>query len=462
MARAKSVNSKQREFLAGVSREALADWVAALAKELPDVQRRLDLFAARNSDADSAAATYRATILTLTKSRNRNPQKRAREARINFENMVNSLMADFQAGRLALVLDVVPEVLLALDVFLRDHADPQAKVRELLPKLTELHLEAATELRPGGERLAEQLVNVAREGLTAGLFREAAFTYRDVLGDEGLARYRELIEPDWRAAVGPAGRRSWQLRSQVAGQMMAWARAQESPTLRAGETAKILRGLAVGAEDFLEAAESFIRAGDAEAARETLEAGFSLATSQRVAPGTLLALASSLMESADPEKAKTLAWATFTTQPSRASYLLLLQAGAATGQTEVLREQAMTLARARSADLALDLLLADGRLADAAEVVKAGRLSENGWVLWATEMETIAPAESMSAWFRVADIHAAQLGGTGSELAIRSVQRARRVAGAEQFTAEWSAFCERHRRRGIMLSQIRAALGHGD
>ena len=49
--------------------------VAALAKELPDVQRRLDLFAARNSDAESAAATYRATIVTLTKSRNRNPQK---------------------------------------------------------------------------------------------------------------------------------------------------------------------------------------------------------------------------------------------------------------------------------------------------------------------------------------------------------------------------------------------------
>jgi len=458
MARPKSVNDKQREFLAGVSREALADWVAALAKELPDVQRRLDLFAARNSDAESAAATYRAAILTLTKSRNRNPQKRAREARTNFENMVKSLTADFQAGRLALVLDVVPEVLLALDVFLRDHADPQAKVREMLPKLTELHLEAATELRPGGERLAEQLARVAREGWAAGLFREAAYSYRDVLGDEGLARYRELIEPDWRAAVGPAGRRSWQLRSQVEGQMMAWARALESPAMRAAETAKILRGLAVSAEDFLEAAESFARAGDADAAKEALEAGFLLATSQRVAPGTLLALASSLMESADPAKAETLAWTTYTIQPSRDSYSMLQQAGAGTGRTAELKEQAMTLARARSADLELDLLLADGRFEDAAAVVKAGRLSENGWALWASEMETIAPAESMSAWFRVADIQVAQPGETGRESAIRSVQRARRLAGVEQFTAEWSAFCERHRRRGMMMNQIRAAL----
>ena len=187
MARLKSIGDKQRELLAGVSREVLVDWVIAMAKELPDVKRRLDLLGARNSDAESAAATYRATLLTFTKSRNRNPQKRAREARINFENMTKSLTSDFEAGRLALVLDVVPEVLLALDGFVAEHADPQGKVRDLIPVLTGLHLDAATELRPGGERLAAQLAKVGRDGMRSGLFRDAAYTYRDVLGDEGLA-----------------------------------------------------------------------------------------------------------------------------------------------------------------------------------------------------------------------------------------------------------------------------------
>ncbi len=462
MARAKSVNDKQREFLASVAREALADWVAVLAKELPDVQRRLDLFAARNSDAESAAATYRATILTLTKSRNRNPQKRAREARINFENMTKSLTADFKAGRMALVLDVIPEVLLALDAFLGDHSDPHGKVRDLIPVLTELHLDAATELRPGGEKLAQQLAKVAREGMRAGLFREAAYAYRDMLGDEGLALYRRLIEPDWQAAMEPALRYQWQLRMQVEGQMMAWARAQDSPAVRAAETAKIRRGMAVTAEHLLEAAESFSRLGDADLATEALGLGFTTALAGTVAPGTLLTLANLLMETKDAADAEAIAWTTFTHRPCRESYLLLLQAGAGTGRTEGLREQAMGLAKARSADLTLDVLVAEGRWEEAAAVAKAGQLTLNGWLFWARSVEDISPTEAVSAWFRAADRQVEELGEAGRVLATGSLRQAHQIKGASaelQFVAEWEAFRERHKRRGIILNQILAELG---
>ena len=462
MARAKSVNDKQRVFLAGVSREMLAEWVAALAKELPDVQRRLDLFAARNSDSDSAALTYRATILTLSKSRNRNPQKRAREARINFENMVKSLTADFKAGRLALVLDVVPEVMLALNAFLGDHSDPHGKVRDLIPVLTELHLDAATELRPGGEKLAAQLAKVSREGMPAGLFREAAYTYRDMLGDDGLALYRRLIEPDWQTALEPTRRYQWQLRMQVEGQMMAWARAQESPKVRTAEMANIQRGMALSAEQFLEAAESFSRAGDGDGAREALETGFTQALAGGVTPpGTLLTLAKLLMEAKDAAGAAEIAWAVFAHRPSRESYQLLLQAGAGTGRTDLLREQAMGLAKARSADLTLDLLIADGRWDEAAATAKEGQLTLHGWIVWARAVEGVSPGTAVSAWFQAADRQVEQPSEAGMVLAAGSLRRAHQISGASaelQFVAEWAAFRERHKRRGMMLDQILAGL----
>ncbi len=462
MARAKSVNDKRREFLAGVPREALVEWVAALAKELPDVQRRLDLFAARNSDSESAAATYRASILTLTKSRNRNPQKRAREARINFENMTKSLTADFKAGRMGLVLDVVPEVLLALDAFIADHSDPQGKVRDLIPALTELHLDAATELRPGGEKLAKQLSEVAREGMLSGLFREAAYAYRDMLGDEGLALYRQLIEPDWQKAMEPLRRYQWQLRMQVEGQMMAWARAQDSAAVRAAETAKIRRGMAVTAEQFLEAAESFSRIGDTESAAEALGKGFAAALASPGAPGTLFTLAKLLMETKGAADAEAIASTTFKHRPCRDSYLLLLQAGAGTGRTEALREQAMGLARARSADLTLELLVAEGKWEEAAAIAKAGQLTLNGWLLWARHVEEVSPTEAVSAWFRAADRQVDEPGEAGRVLAADSLRRAHQISGASaelQFVAEWAAFRERHKRRGLLLNQILAELG---
>jgi hypothetical protein len=463
MARAKSVSDQQKEFLTGVPREALVAWVAALAKELPDVKRRLDLFAARNSDAASAAATYRATILTLTKSRNRNPQKRAREARINFENMTKSLTSDFEGGRLALVLDIVPEVLLALDVFLAEHADPHGKVRDLIPALSALHLDAATELRPGGEKLAAQLAKVGRDGMRSGLFRDAAYTYRDVLGDEGLALYRELIEPDWQLSMEPARRYQWQLRMQVQEQMLAWARAQESPRVRAAETAKIQRGVALTAEQFLEAAESFSRAGDEDGAAEALGTGFTKSLEGGgTAPGTLLTLAQRLMETNDPVQAEEIAWKTFAHRPSRDSYLLLLQAGAGTGRTQELREQAMGLAKLRSADLTLELLVAEDKWEEAAAVVKGGQLTLNGWLLWAREVEKTSPTEAVSAWFQVADRQVELPGEGGRVLAAGSLKRAREIGGGSaqiQFVAEWAAFRERHRRRGMMLNQLLAGLG---
>ena len=463
MARLKSIGDKQRELLAGVSREVLVDWVIAMAKELPDVKRRLDLLGARNSDAESAAATYRATLLTFTKSRNRNPQKRAREARINFENMTKSLTSDFEAGRLALVLDVVPEVLLALDGFVAEHADPQGKVRDLIPVLTGLHLDAATELRPGGERLAAQLAKVGRDGMRSGLFRDAAYTYRDVLGDVGLALYRELIEPDWQLSTEPGRRYQWQLRMQVQEQMLAWARAQESPRVRAKETAKIQRGVALTAEQYLEAAESFSRAGDEDGSREALERAFTKAVAGGgTAPGTLLTLAQRLMEAKDPVPAEEIAWKTFAHRPSRDSYLLLLQAGAVTGRTQELREQAMGLAKLRSADLTLELLVAEDKWEEAAAIVKGGQLTLNGWLLWAREVGKTSPTEAVSAWFQVADRQVELPTEAGRILAAGSLQRAREIGGASaqiQFVAEWTAFRERHRRCGMMLNQLLAGLG---
>ena len=463
MARLKSIGDKQREFLAGVSREVLVDWVIALAKELPDVKRRLDLLGARNSDSASAAATYRATLATFAKSRNRNPQKRAREARINFDNMTKSLTADFEAGRLALVLDVVPDVLLALNAYVTEHSDPKGKIGDLIPGLTQLHLDAATELRPGGERLAAQLAKVGREGISSGLFRDAAYSYRDVLGDEGLALYRELIEPDWQMAIESGRSYRWQLRIQVEGQMMAWARAQESPAVRAAETSKIRRGMAVTAEQLLEAAESFSRIGDETAAAEALETGFKNAMAGRDAPsGTLLTLAKLLMEIKDAAGAVEIAWATFTHRPSDESYRLLLEAGAGAGRAAQLQEQAMGLATARSADLTLELLVADRRWEEAAAIARGGRLTLNGWILWARVVEGVSPREAVTAWFRAADRQVEDLGEAGRMLATGSLRNARKIAGASaqvQFETEWAVFRERHRRRGTMLDEVLKGLG---
>jgi len=318
-------------LLQEIPREELSAWLVATAKALPDFGKRLNLFVARQSPPEVALAQYRATLDTLIKSRNRNPQKRAREAAQHFDGLIAALAAEFAAGRMEVVMAVCVDGVRVLNGFLRDNADPKGKLILLVGELSQLHLKAATELRPDQSALAVELVEVGQEAALTRVFRDAAYDYRDVLGEAGLERYRKAIEPYWEALHLPR-KLHWHQREQVRAQMLAWARAQEDPLLRAAETGRILAAVAGNAAECLQAAKSLLRAKEDAAALAVAEKGFALAIRSPYLDDSWLDLAILLMERATAAEAVEIAWVAFQARPDPDSYQLLRQAAAGIGE----------------------------------------------------------------------------------------------------------------------------------
>lgn len=77
-------------------------------------------------------------------------------------------------------------------------------------RLLELHLNSCKKGKPDPEALAERLLHYELTWGGYDIFYGAVNTYRDVLGKQGIAAYRRLVEKDWLAipAKGPGCRDS--------------------------------------------------------------------------------------------------------------------------------------------------------------------------------------------------------------------------------------------------------------
>lgn len=317
-------------LLQEIPRDELSDWLLSTAKAVPDFGKRLNLFIARHSPPEVALVQYRATLETLVKSRNRNPLKRAREATQHFDGLIVGVTAEFEAGRMDVVMAVCIEAVLVLHGFLADNADPKGKLQPLVADLGQLHLMAATEMRPNQSALADQLVEIGQVAALTGAFRDAAYEYRDVLGDAGLGRYRVAMEGYWQGVL-TAVRMPWHRREQTRGQMLAWARAQDDPAVRAAETGHILAAVAGSASEYLQAAKSLLRAQQEAAALAAAEKGFALAIRSPYLDDSWLDLAVLRMERSTPADAAEIAWLACRARPNPDSYALLRQAAAVIG-----------------------------------------------------------------------------------------------------------------------------------
>jgi uncharacterized Zn finger protein len=91
--------------------------------------------------------------------------------------------------------------------------DSNGELGEVRERLEDLHLAACRESRPEPRALAERLFRFELEGEWETFFG-AVERYADVLGDRGIARYRELAEAAWadEPELGPGRGNAWSSR----------------------------------------------------------------------------------------------------------------------------------------------------------------------------------------------------------------------------------------------------------
>lgn len=115
----------------------------------------------------------------------------------NIDQVADSLAELLKPGTAALLVELAEYAIERVENSLQQVDDSNGEIGEIVYRLGELHLKACAMARPEPAGLAERLFRFETT-LPFGLCSFDATTYRDALGKEGLRRYRELAEAEWR------------------------------------------------------------------------------------------------------------------------------------------------------------------------------------------------------------------------------------------------------------------------
>jgi uncharacterized Zn finger protein len=129
------------------------------------------------------------------------------------EEVVGTVEQQLGTGHGAAIVAFCEHALRRVEVAFQYVDDSNGELGGVKERLEELHLAACREERPDPRELAERLFRWELEG-DWDTFYGAVGRYADVLGERGVARYRELAEAAWAGEpeLGPGGNRAWSSR----------------------------------------------------------------------------------------------------------------------------------------------------------------------------------------------------------------------------------------------------------
>lgn len=159
--------------------------------------RKLLLQAARPADGAVAdVASLRTLIEQAFAYRDFVPYREVWGYVRGVEEATGALEALLEQGRGGDVVELAEHALKLAERALDHIDDSGGQMGDAIARIEELHLDACSKARPDPEALAERLFAWELDG-PWDVFDQAVVRYAEVLGDTGLARYRELGEEAW-------------------------------------------------------------------------------------------------------------------------------------------------------------------------------------------------------------------------------------------------------------------------
>lgn len=186
--------------------------------------------------------------------------------------VISSVRKLFDDGHAAEVVELAEYALTRLKNIYGMIDDSSGNVGSVMSEIQELHHDACIEAKPDPVELAGKLLEweISIEG---DAFYGAAAVYADVLGDDGLQVYRELVEAEWekfpQLLPGQDSSDRWGRRYRISQIMQGLARRFGSVDDRVAVMARDLSS----AYCYLQIAEVYKEAGNADMALEWAERG---------------------------------------------------------------------------------------------------------------------------------------------------------------------------------------------
>lgn len=189
--------SRMRTYLTQRSPDQLVEMILGLAERDPALFRKLDVAAAAAlADDTTLAARLRKSIDRATRMDDYVEYRAVRAWAAEIDDALDALAELLPGGRAPLALELAEHAVDRIAQAVQSIDDSDGHGGGLLQRCAEIHLAAASAVRPEPVGLARSLF--ARElAFHYDTFDGAAETYADLLGEAGLAEYRRLATEAW-------------------------------------------------------------------------------------------------------------------------------------------------------------------------------------------------------------------------------------------------------------------------
>jgi uncharacterized Zn finger protein len=186
-----------RTYLSSQRPESLVDLLLDVAQRDDRLYQSLLLKTERTGGAGNTMTAFRRAIDSATHIYGYVDWRAAGSFASNLDQVAESLAELLKPDTAAMLVDLAEYAIERVEHALEEIDDSGGDVGQTLHRLGELHLKACELAQPDPEELAERLF---RYEISAPFdsFYGSARIYRDVLGDAGLRRFRELAEAEWR------------------------------------------------------------------------------------------------------------------------------------------------------------------------------------------------------------------------------------------------------------------------
>lgn len=428
-----------RTWLSTRDPAALVDLLVEQAERDDGLFRRLDMMAsAASGDDETVSVRLREAITAATATGRFIDYREAGDWARGVEDALDLVATLVPAGRVVVARQLAEHALARIEAALGRIDDSGGWCSGLLEQARDIHLAACKAAPPESIGLAEDLF--AREiGSEWGTFDEAAETYADVLGEAGLAVYRELAAAAWEKIPPVEARRT--TRGDFSPKRNRLMRILDHFAARAGdvETRIALRSRDLSSPwSYLDLARFCLDEGrEAEALRHA-EEGLWLFEDDPPDERLIAFVAERHLAAGATDAALAVLQRAFERRPNASLYRRLRAVGG-----EAARDRALAVLRTKldqapprtrwsaPADLLVEVLTAEGLFAEAWDAVRAHGVTGRLAFALAERSETSHPGEALAVYTtRVDELVSA--GGNGNyEEACRLIAGMARLRSAE-------------------------------
>lgn len=186
-----------KDYLSTQPPEALVDLLLDVAQRDDRLYQSLLLKAERSGGGGNVVKAFRRAIDDATRIHGFVDWREAGSFAGDIDQVVDSLAELLKPDTAAMLVELAEHAIERVENSLEQVDDSNGEIGDIVYRLGELHLKACTMARPEPAALAERLF-LFEATLPVGLCSFDAATYRSALGKQGLQRYRELAEAEWR------------------------------------------------------------------------------------------------------------------------------------------------------------------------------------------------------------------------------------------------------------------------